>query len=524
MPKYSKTILRNPYIVGSFACIGGGLFGLDISSMSGVLTNPSYKEQFHNPGPNAQGGIVASMPAGSLFGALAVGRLADVLGRKKTIQLAGIVWVIGSILQCASVNRAMLVIGRIIAGFSVGMASATVPLYQGEITAPNIRGRMISLQQWSITWGILIQYFIQFGCSYIDGKASFRIPWGVQMIPAIILSVGMIWFPESPRWLIDHDREEEALEILAEVHGHGDPNAELVQLEFTEIKGQVTFEKQYGAKSYKDLLDPGVLRRVSLGTSLQAWSQLTGMNIMMYYITYVFMGAGLTGRRANLIASSINYVLNVALTVPAIIYIDSWGRRPMLIIGLLFMGFWLFLVGGLQGKFGNWGEVEGERIWVINNNDSVTKAVIVCSYLFVCSFAITMGPVSWTYPAEIFPMRVRAKAVSLSTASNWIMNCVLAWAVPPALSDISYRTYYIFGGFNFAAFIHVFFMFPETAGRTLEEVEEIFNQGHVFTAWKIKRDVGKKTLQEVKGAHGGEAAVPEHDSTHKASEEHHEKV
>ncbi|KAG8817557.1 hypothetical protein FRC18_000455 [Serendipita sp. 400] len=149
--------------------------------MAGILTNQYWKDQFGHPGPDAQGGIVASMPAGSLVGALAVGKLADILGRKLTIQISGVIWVIGSILQCASVNRGMLVVGRIIAGMAVGIASATVPLYQGEITAARIRGRMISLQQWSITWGILLQYFVQFGCSYIEGKASFRIPWGVQV-------------------------------------------------------------------------------------------------------------------------------------------------------------------------------------------------------------------------------------------------------------------------------------------------------------------------------------------------------
>ena len=179
------------------------------------------------------------------------------------------------------------------------------------------------------------------------------------------------------------------------------------------------------------------------------------------------------------------------------------------------MGFWLFLVGGLQGGFGEWGSVDGDRIWVINGHGSVTKGVIVCSYLFVCSFAITMGPVSWTYPAEIFPMRVRAKAVSLSTAANWyvtlssatnvaaeftirVFNFALAWAVPPGLSNIAWKTYFIFGTFNFAAFIHVFFCFPETAGRTLEEIGDVFSQGHTFAAWKVKRDVGRKTLQETK--------------------------
>ncbi|KAI0786275.1 general substrate transporter [Abortiporus biennis] len=511
---YSAAIASNPYIVGSFACIGGGLFGLDISSMSGVLSNDAYKNTFGNPTANAQGAIVASMPAGSLFGALLVGKLADIIGRKKTIILSGWIWVIGSILQCAAVNRGMLVVGRVISGISVGIASATVPLYQSEITAPSIRGRLVSMQQWSITWGILLQYFVEFGCSYINGVASFRIPWGLQMIPAIILSLGMLLFPESPRWLIDHERESEALEILADLHGKGDPNNDLVQLEFEEIRQQVEFERTEGAKSYLDLLKPGIFRRVGLGCSLQMWSQLSGMNIMMYYIIYVFQGAGLTGRRGNLIADSVQYVLNVVLTIPAIMFIDKWGRRPMLLTGTLLMGFFLMLVGGLQGRFGDWGEVDHDRIWVINGHDAATKGIIVCSYLFVCSFAITMGPVSWTYPAEIFPMRVRAKAVSVATATNWLFNFALAWAVPPGLSSIAYKTYFIFGTFNFAAFIHIFFCFPETAGRTLEEVEDIFAQGHIFTAWNIHRHVGQKTLDQVIR---DKKDVEEHDHDEKAS-------
>ncbi|THH31071.1 hypothetical protein EUX98_g3119 [Antrodiella citrinella] len=510
---YNAAIASNPYIVGSFACIGGGLFGLDISSMSAVLNNNAYKNQFGNPGSNAQGAIVAAMPAGSLVGALIVSYLADKIGRKKSIIISGWVWVVGSILQCAAVDRGMLVVGRVISGLAVGLASASVPLYQSEITAPAIRGRIVSMQQWSVTWGILLQYFIQFGCSYINGVASFRIPWGLQMIPAIILSLGMLVFPESPRWLMDNNREEEALTILADLHGGGNADDELVQLEFAEIREQVHFERTEGAKSYLDLIKPGIFRRVGLGCALQMWSQLSGMNIMMYYIVYVFQGAGLTGRRGNLIADSVQYVLNVVFTVPAIIYIDKWGRRPLLLAGTLLMGFWLMLVGGLQGGFGEWGVVDGAPVWVITGHDSVTKGVIVCSYLFVCSFAITMGPVSWTYPAEIFPMRVRAKAVSVATATNWLFNFALAWAVPPGLATIAYKTYFIFGTFNFAAFIHIFFCFPETAGRTLEEIEEVFNQGHVFTAWNIKRDVGKKTLKDVVGK---ETDSQDHDYPEKA--------
>lgn len=517
---YSKWVVSNSYLVGSFACIGGGLFGLDISSMSGVLTNPYYKETFGNPGSSAQGAIVASMPAGSLVGALSVSYLADKLGRRNTIIFGSLFWILGSILQCASINRGMLVAGRIISGYSVGICSATVPLYQSELTKPSIRGRMVALQQWSITWGILIQYFIQFGCSEIASTSSFRIPWGLQMIPAVVLGVGLLFFPESPRWLVDHDRRDEALEILADVHGKGNKDDELVVIEYHEIVNQVEFERREGAKSYADLFKPGIFRRVGLGASLQMWSQLTGMNVMMYYVTYVFAGAGITGRRGNLIASSINYVLNVALTVPAIIYIDRWGRRPMLLVGLALMAMFLYLVGALQGGFGHWGIPDGDtkRIWLITGHDDVTKGVIVCSYLFVCSFAITMGPVSWTYPAEIFPMRVRAKAVSVSTAANWTFNMALAWAVPPMLDHISFSTYFVFAAFNTAAFVHVLFMFPETCGRTLEEMEDIFGQGHIFAAWKIKRHVGVKTAEELRAAQekGKVAHVEDKDSSNAA--------
>ena len=200
----------------------------------------------------------------------------------------------------------MLIVGRIVSGISVGIASTTIPLYQAEITLPSIRGRLVSVQQWSITWGILVQYFIQFGCSYIGGGASFRIPWGLQAIPAIILSVGMLSFPESPRWLFDHHRcalsaaklvtspsnihtlrEAEALTVLADLHGNGNPMNDMVQLEFEEIKEQLYFERTVGAKSYFDLLKPGVLHRVSLGASLQMWSQLSGVNLMMYVCIHV---------------------------------------------------------------------------------------------------------------------------------------------------------------------------------------------------------------------------------------------
>lgn len=190
----------------------------------------------------------------------------------------------------------------------------------------------------------------------------------------------------------------------------------------------------------------------------------------------------------QLLTASIQYVINVVMTLPAIVYLDKFGRRPALIIGSFLMMTWLFISGALQQYYGepNTDEtrtVENENItWIIRNNRPVSTAVISCSYLFVASFATTWGPVSWTYPAEIFPSKIRAKAVSLTTATNWFFNMVLAFAVPPLLWNISYNMYYIFGAFNAAAFIHMLLMAPETKGFTLEEMDDVFNSG--IPAWR----------------------------------------
>ncbi|KAG0055139.1 hypothetical protein BGZ83_009551 [Gryganskiella cystojenkinii] len=453
--------------------------------MSGVVGTDRYLTYFNHPSSSLQGGIVASMPAGSFFGALLAGPLGDRISRRRTIMLAASIWIVGSIIQCASVGVGMLVVGRVVNGIAVGLASMIVPVYQSEIAPKEIRGRIVSLQQWAITWGILIQYFIQYGCSFIKSNAAFRVPWGIQVVPGLILLVGICFFPYSPRWLADQDRWEEALEVLANLRAGGNKNDPAVQAEYKEIEEVIRFDRTQAARSYIELFRRPNLPKVFLGMALQSWSQLTGMNVAMYYIVYIFQGAGITGD-TNLRASSIQYVLNVVMTIPAILYIDKWGRRPVLLIGSTFMALWMFLIGGLMGKYGEPDLLDGNSTttWAIKSNDSASHAVIACSYLFVCSFAISWGPVSWTYPAEIYPLRIRSKAVSLSTASNWAFNFALAYAVPPLLESIQYKTYFIFGTFCVAMTIHVFFMFPETKGRTLEEMEELFNSD--IPAWKTQ--------------------------------------
>lgn len=249
------------------------------------------------------------------------------------------IWIIGSIIQCAAVSVSMLIVGRIINGVAVGLASMIVPVYQSEIAPRNIRGRIVSLQQWAITWGILIQFFIQYGCSKIESNAAFRIPWGIQVVPGVILLAGTTVFPYSPRWLADKGRMEEALEVLANLRAGGDKNDPEVVAEFREIEDAVNFDKTQAARSYAELFRKPAARRVFLGMTLQSWSQLTGMNVAMYYIVFIFQGAGITGEDANLQASSIQYVLNMLMTIPAILFIDRWA---VVLFSLLDPHSWLF--------------------------------------------------------------------------------------------------------------------------------------------------------------------------------------
>ncbi|KAL8290405.1 hypothetical protein RQP46_002663 [Phenoliferia psychrophenolica] len=453
-------ILNSQFFIGAFATIGGGLFGLDISSMSGQLTNPAVV-----PGTIQQPKLFVAGRDHCLHACRLLGWSLDyIIRRKLCIIVSGLLWIVGSTTQSASYHVRDLVAGRVISGLSVGIASSIIPIYivgefpliqksisrpglilQAEITKPGVRGRVVALQQWAITWGIFLQL-----------------------------------------WLMDNGREDEALKILADVHGAGNPDDELVQLEYNEIKQAAEFDRTMAARSYKDLLEPRIARRVWLGCSVQMWSQMCGMNVMMYYVVYVFQSAGITGRRGGLIASSVQWVLNVVMTVPALIYIDRWGRRPMLLIGSFLMCLFLFLVGGLMGHFGHNdpnADPDATTTWVITGHKSATYGIIVCSYFFVCSF--------------VFPTRVRGKAVSIATATNWSFNFALAYFAPPALRNLQYKTYYLFAAMNAAAFINIFFCLPETCGRSLEEMDAVFESGHVFTAWKIKKDVGRKTLEQV---------------------------
>lgn len=209
------------------------------------------------------------MPGGSFVGALASGFITDMIGRKRAIQIGSVIWIIGSILVCASQNIGMLIVGRFINGISVGICSAQVPVYVSELAVPSMRGRVVGAQQWAITWGILILFYISYGCSYISGTAAFRVPWGLQMVPAAGLFFGLLFLPESPRWLAKKDRWEDCHAVLTLVHGKGDPNAPFVNRELREIREMCEFERNNTNVSYLELFKPKMINRTHIGIFTQ---------------------------------------------------------------------------------------------------------------------------------------------------------------------------------------------------------------------------------------------------------------
>ena len=243
--------ISNIYVLAAFGTIGGALFGFDVSSMSAWIGADQYLDYFHSPNSDLQGGITASMSAGSFAGAVAAGFISDKLGRRMSLMIACCIWVVGIAIQCSSQNVAQLVAGRVIAGlagkshrprsvwsftnFAVGITSSQVCVYLAELAPSHIRGRIVGIQQWAIEWGILIMYLIAYGCAKgVSGPQAFRIAWGVEAVPAGVLFVALFFFPESPRWLASKERWEECLDTLALLHASGDRDNPVVQAEYLE--------------------------------------------------------------------------------------------------------------------------------------------------------------------------------------------------------------------------------------------------------------------------------------------------
>lgn len=481
LDKFPK--LHNVYVICMISCVSGMMFGFDISSMSAFIGQKHYDAYFHTPGSNMQGFITSAMSLGSFFGSLISSFISEPFGRRVSLFLCAILWCIGAAIQSSSQNRAQLIIGRIISGFGVGFGSSVAPVYGSELAPRKIRGTIGGLFQFSVTLGIMIMFFIGYGLGKINGVAGFRIAWGIQIIPGLILFFGLFFVPESPRWLARQGYWDEAETIVAAVQAHGNRDDPDVLIEISEIKEQLMVEHDLKAFTFAKLFTKKYIHRTFIAVSAQIWQQLTGMNVMMYYVVDVFKMAGYTGN-VGLISGVIQYILNTVMTVPALFLMDRVGRRVILLTGAVFMMIFQFGVAGLLGNYSVPTGASGTvNITIPDEHKSAAKGVIACCYLFVVSFACSWGVGIWVYCSEVWGDNVsRQRGAALSTSANWIFNFAIAMFTPPAFQNISWKTYCIYASCCGAMFFHVLFFFPETKGKRLEEIGQLWDEK--VPAWR----------------------------------------
>ncbi|KAF9474239.1 general substrate transporter [Pholiota conissans] len=432
---------RKIFATAVFASLGGLLYGYNQGVFSGVLAMSSFDTRMGDAVSNTgkKGWLVAILELGAWVGVLMTGYLADKLSRKYTIVLAVVVFCIGVIVQTSAFHPDSIYGGRFITGLGVGSLSMAVPLYNAEIAPPEVRGSLVALQQLAITFGIMISFWIDYGTNYIGGtgpgqhEAAWRIPLALQLVPAIILGVGILFMPFSPRWLVNQGRDDEALAVLSYAR-RLPPNSELVQIEFLEIRAQYLFEKetsemkfpQYqdgsrlsnfklGFFDYLSLLtDRNLLYRVAVGSLTMFFQQWTGINAILYYAPSIFQDLGLSGNALSLLATGVVGIAMFLATIPAVIWVDKVGRKPVLISGAFLMAGCHIIVAILTALFRDSWTTHVAAGWV----------ACVLIWIFAIGFGYSWGPCAWILVAEIWPLSVRGKGLSIAASSNWMNNFI----------------------------------------------------------------------------------------------------
>ncbi|KAK5543707.1 hypothetical protein LTR46_002287 [Exophiala xenobiotica] len=474
--------IYNTYFVAFVATVGGMLFGFDISSMSAIIGTEQYNAYFNKPAGVTQGAIGSALAAGSVVGSIIAGPISDRIGRRDSIFFACLWWLMGTAVQTGTSGIGSLIAGRILNGVCVGITSSQVPVYLAEISRKEKRGALIIIQQLAIEWGILIMYFIGYGCSFIDGPASFRTAWGMQFVPCVFLMIGLPFLPRSPRWLAKVDRTDEAIMVLAKIQAGGKINDPLVVAEWEDITQTLAAERT-AAPGWRKFVVNGMWKRTLAGFNLNIRQ---GANVMTYYVVYIFLMAGLTGN-INLIASGVQYALFIIFTTIMFFYIDKIGRRQLLIYGALAMGACHFVVGGILSAGVNVpGGVGGNPNVLIKVSGAKANTVIAFSYLLIIIYALTLAPVAWVYAAEVWSLETRATGMGISALGNWLFNFALGLYIPPGFQNIKWGMFIVFGCMCILGAIQFFFTYPETCNKTLEEIEEMFADWSKIPPWKTK--------------------------------------
>ncbi|KAJ5188903.1 Major facilitator superfamily domain general substrate transporter [Penicillium cf. griseofulvum] len=504
--------------IGLFASLGGLVYGYNQGMFAQVLTMPAFQaatQDYAKETGIKQGMLTSILELGAWVGTLANGYLADALGRRLTVLVAVVVFCTGVIVQACTESSDFVFAGRFVTGLGVGSLSMVVPLYNAELAPPEIRGSLVAVQQLAITFGIMVSFWIGYGTNYIGGTgatqsdAAWLIPVCIQILPAVVLAVGMMMFmPQSPRHLMNTGREEECLQTLARLRS-APPDDMLVRIEFLEIKSLYLFERETAAEKYPDwqdgslssrfkiglhdymslITDKSLFKRTATACMVMVFQQWNGINAINYYAPFIFKEMHLGGNTISLLATGVVGIFEFVFTIPAVLWVDKIGRKKILIAGAIGMASCHFIVAGIIGAYQGRFEQNPAAGWV----------AIVFVWIFIINFAYSWGPVAWIVTSEVFPLSMRAKGVSIGGSSNWLNNFAVGTATSPFLQKSNFGAFIFFGCITTIAVVYVIFLVPETKGRTLEEMDELFGSVGLAAAdtgrkERIEREVGLLAL------------------------------
>jgi len=435
----------NPFVVAAaaVAALGGFLFGFDTGIISGALL---FIKQEFGLSAGLQQLVVGSLLVAAVVGALLGGPISDAWGRKRTLILAALVFGVGALVASYSPNLAVLVVARVLLGLAIGIASMIVPVYIAEIAPPRVRGALVSLQQFMITVGIMVSYLVSYAFS---GSGAWRWMLGVGMIPAAILFVGMLPLPESPRWLLAKDRRQDALGVLHRIrHEEHNPEAELAEIE--------AVHKMQAGVSYRDLFRPSVRPALIVGVGIAFINQMVGVNAVIYYAPTILKDAGFSSSAAILATTGVG-ILNMLVTLCALLLIDRVGRRPLLLVGISGVLLALIVLGAA---------------YLLPGGPSGAGVLLVAGLLvYIASFAASLGIAIWLLNSEVYPLEVRGKGAAAGAFTHWALDFVIASTVLTLIAAITPTgMFWFYGFFAILGIIFVLRRVPETKGKTLEEV------------------------------------------------------
>ncbi len=432
------------------AALAGLMFGLDIGVISGAQKFIQAEFQVTD---SVIEWIVSIMMAGAAIGALSAAWMAAKVGRKRSLILGAVLFVAGSLLCGMAWSPGVLIVGRLILGVAIGIASFTAPLYLAEIAPERIRGAMISLYQLMITIGILVAFLSDTAFSY---SGNWRWMLGIIAIPGALFLVGVFFLPYSPRWLMMRGRKQEAEQVLQKLRG----NAQEVGKEISDIEEQLK-TPQRGWHLFQQ--NSNFRRSVGLGVLLQVMQQLTGMNVVMYYAPRIFESMGYN-TESQMWFTAVVGLVNVLATFIAIAFVDKLGRKPILYVGFVVMAIGLGVVGTMM-HLGI--HTHAEQFFTVG-----------MLLLFIIGFAMSAGPLIWTLCSEVQPLKGRDFGIGCSTFTNWAANWVVGVTFLSLLNGIGNAgTFWLYGAFNVVFILFTFWLVPETKGVTLEDIERKLMSG-----------------------------------------------